>query len=152
MFPSLAPLLAAVHHLQLLVRADDEVLKYLLWMRQVSQFPVFHWMHFWFLRSWVRRALFREVPSHVCSYKVHCFALVLFIVYLLLNLQQLLTVWAWSCGTVFSKFPLYYSLYLLWRRSTDWISHCHTANTSVWIHTGFSQSPRYFWCAPFNFF
>lgn len=60
---------------------------------------------------------------------------------LLLNPQQWLMVWAWSYETAFSKFPLYHSLCLLWRRfisfNTDWISHCHTASTNVWIHTGF---------------
>lgn len=46
MFPSLASILAAVHHLQLLVRADVEVLKNLLCVRQVFLLPAFLWMHF----------------------------------------------------------------------------------------------------------
>lgn len=46
MLPSLASILAAVHRLQLLVRADVYVLKYLLCVRQVSWLIVFLWMHF----------------------------------------------------------------------------------------------------------
>lgn len=37
---------SSCNHLQLLVRADVEVLKHLLCVRQISRLPVFLWMHF----------------------------------------------------------------------------------------------------------
>lgn len=149
MLPSLASILAAVHRLQLLVRADVYVLKYLLCVRQVSWLIVFLWMHFWFLGAVSEGPCLERCLLMFAHSKV--------IVLLLLNLRQWLTAWAWPCGTAFSRFPLYRSLCLLWIRfisfKTDWISHCHTANTNAWIHPCFSQSPRWesLCCAPFHF-
>lgn len=106
------------------------------------------------LRSCVRGALFREVPSHVWFFQKSMFCCCLF----LLNLRQRLTAQALACGTVSFAFPLYCCIYSLWLRfisfTTQWISHCYTANSSVWFHPGFSETPRWesLCCAPFHFF
>ena len=123
-------------------------------MGQVSQLIASPRMRWHFLRSRMRGALFTEVPSHVWFFQNSVFRGCL----LLPNLQQWLTARALACGRASFAFPLYHCIYSLWLRfisfTTQWISHCHTANNSVWFHPGFSRSPRWesLCCAPFLFF